>query len=135
MSIIKLAGQNASKEVDPEVGEADTEVELRILDVRVDLDKNGNAYFMPRFESTEDPNMKDFTKFFSIPGDNLEAKKLKSAKNSIRKFGEAFGFDADEDLDTDELTGLTGWAILGVEDNEDSQYGPQNYIKKFVVQG
>lgn len=131
MSILNLANQNINDEIDPVAGEADEEVELRVLDVRVNTDKNGNPYFMPRFESIENPDMKDFTKFFSIPGDHLEPKKNKAAKNGIRKFSEAFNFDASGDLDTDDLIGLTGWAILGVEDNE--QYGPQNYIKRFVA--
>jgi len=131
MSIIGLANKGISTETDPEVLEADTECEIRITDVGVDTDKNSHAYFLPRFEPTEHPDAKDFTKFFHIPDDWMDAKRMKSSKNAIRKFAEAFGFDPDEDLDTDNLIGLTGWAILGVE--EDAQYGDKNYVKRFVA--
>lgn len=130
MSIISLAGQNVSEETDPIVVEADTEVQLRVVDVGTGVDKNKNPYFMPRFEVVDEPDTKEFTKFFSNPGDHLEAKKDKAAKNAVRKFGESFGFDPDVDLDTDDLLGLVGWAILGVSDNE--EYGDQNYVKRFI---
>ena len=48
----------------------------------------------------------------------------------LKQFCDAFDYDASNGLDTEDLTGLTGTALLSVENNE--EYGDQNRIKRFV---
>ena len=114
--------------IEPRSVPADVEYELRILEVKHGVDKNGNPYIMPRFEVINEVGAKDFTKFFGLPTDSDDAKKKNSKAWAIKAFCKAFKINANSDTDT--WIGATGWAILGVEENE--QYGPQNYIKRFV---
>ena len=119
---------NLDDAIEPQVLPADTEHELRILEVKEGVDKNGNPYIMPRFEVPGTVGAKDFTKFFGIPGGNDDPKKRNSKLWALKVFCKTFGIDVNTDTET--WVGATGWAILGVEETE--QYGPQNYIKRFV---
>lgn len=130
MSILDLSDMNIKETPDPIVVEADSEVELRILDVQLKTNKNGNPYILPRFEIINEPLAKDFTKYMEIPTRSLDAKKFERAKQTLKYFGEAFDIDFDSQLDINDLIGKTGWAILGVETSD--EYGEQNYIKKFI---
>ena len=114
--------------IEPRSVPADMEYELRILEVKHGLDKNGNPYIMPRFEVINEVGAKDFTKFFGLPNASDDAKRKNAKAWAIKAFCGAFKLDASSDTDT--WVGATGWAILGVEENE--QYGAQNYIKRFV---
>ena len=114
--------------IEPRSVPADVEYELRIIEVKYGVDKNGNPYIMPRFEVINEVGAKDFTKFLGLPTNSDDAKKKNSKAWAIRALCTAFKLNANSDTDT--WVGATGWAILGVEENE--QYGPQNYIKRFV---
>ena len=114
--------------IEPRSVPADVEYELRILEVKHGVDKNGNPYIMPRFEVVNEVGAKDFTKFFGLPNNSDDAKKKNAKAWAIKALCKAFKLDPNSDTDT--WVGATGWAILGVEENE--QYGAQNYIKRFV---
>lgn len=114
--------------VEPTVAAADAEYKLRILDVKEGTNKNGEPYLMPRFEVCDVVGAKDFTKYFGLPSSSMDAKKLNSVKYGLKIFMDAFSLEYASD--PSDWVGAEGWAILGVEENE--QYGPQNYIKKFV---
>ena len=117
---------------EPKVMAAGSEVQLRILDVTEDEDKNGHAYALPRFEVVDEPLAKDFTHFVYIPNKEwMDAKRLNRSQWDMRVFLEAFSVDTASRISfRDQLPGLTGWAILGVRDSD--EYGRQNYIKKFI---
>lgn len=119
---------DVSSAIEPRAVPADVEYELRIIEVKHGVDKNGNPYIMPRFEVINEVGAKDFTKFYGLPTNSDDAKKKNSKAWAIKALCTAFKLNANSDTDT--WAGATGWAILGVEENE--QYGPQNYIKKFV---
>lgn len=114
--------------VEPRVAAADTEYKLRILDVKEGTDKNGNPYLMPRFEVVDEVGVKDFSYFLGLPGAHMDAKRLNNAKYKLKTFMDAFGIEYSSD--PADWVGLEGWAILGVENND--QYGDQNFIKRFV---
>lgn len=114
--------------VEPTVAPADAEYKLRILDVREGNDKNGNPYLMPRLEILEVVGAKDFSYFLSLPNETMDAKKLNNTKYRLKCFLDAFKLPYSSD--PQEWPGSEGWAILGIQ--EDEQYGEQNYIKKFV---
>ena len=124
---------------EPTAVPGDTEYKLRIVDVKVDpstpdglpRDKNGNAYLMPRFEILNEPTAKEFGRYMAVPNADMDAKKRNSCGFSIKQFFSAFDLDSASLNDPLDMVGSEGWAILGLEDNE--QYGEQNYVKKFIV--
>ena len=132
MSILDLSNENFDDVVEPEAVEPG-EYQLRILEVKIDNDKNDEPYVMPRFEIVDQPTAKDFTKFLRIPHKGLDEKKMNNAKLQLKRFAECFGIDLTQSLDVDDLQGLEGWALLGLDKNEDSEYGPQNYVKQWIT--
>ncbi len=123
-----LTGINFDDVVEPRAVAPDKEYKIRILEVREGTDKNGNPYILPRFEILDEVGAKDFTYFMGLPNDNMDAKRLNTVKFKIKNFLEAFNLDPS--TDPSDWAGSEGWAILGMDDNE--QYGEQNFIKKFV---
>jgi len=128
MSLLDVDVSNAKE---PKVLDSGSEVKLRITGVTVDNDKNDEPYMMPRFEIVDEPMAKDFTHFFRLPHDGLDEKQMNRAKWNLKVFYEAFEIDSSHGVETDDLQGATGWAILGVGDNQ--EYGEQNFIRKFVT--
>ena len=117
--------------VEPTVLPAGEEAKIRITAVKADNDKNGNPYFLPTFEVADDPSVKEFTKFYSVPRGDMDAKKLNNSKLAIKRLCEAMDIDPTKPFDTDSLIGRECWAILGIEEN--AEYGDKNYIKKFIA--
>lgn len=132
MSILDLSNEDFENVVEPEAVEAG-EYELKILEIKMDTDKNDEPYIMPRFEIKGQPTAKDFTKFLRIPHAGLDEKKLNNAKLQLKRFGTAFGIDFGAELDLDECQGLEGWALLGLDPGTDSEYGAQNFVKQFIT--
>jgi hypothetical protein len=129
MSILDMGLEDAKE---PTVVAADTEYKVRIVGApRVDIDKNGNPYMLPVMEIPGEASSKNFTKFLRIPNKSMDAKQLNSAKWNMRLFLECFGMDPNRPFEPEELAGKEGWAILGIEDNE--QFGEGNYVKKFIA--
>lgn len=132
MALIDLVNENIASTPDPVCVAADSECKLRIIEVTYkDSDKNGNSGLLVRFEITDEPLAKDFIRYFTLPSAAMDEKKRESSKRGLKHFGEAFGIDFQRPFEVEELVGLEGWAILGVEANE--QFGDQNYIKRFVT--
>lgn len=134
MAIIDLVDQNIADTPDPVVMAADSEVKLRIISAEYNQKaekNNGNPYLMVRFEVCDQPLAKEISKFFALPCHELDAKKNEAAKRTLKYLGEAFGVDFNRPFEDEDLVGLEGWVILGVESTE--QYGDQNFIKRFVT--
>jgi len=131
MSILDLGNIDVNDSFEPIAMDADSEIEVQIVDIKMDTDKNGEPYLLPRFEVVDEPTAKEFTKFLRVPNPALGEKKLNSAKRALANFGAAFDIDFGGKLDIEELRGLTGWVIVGVEESE--EYGDQNYVKRFVT--
>ena len=125
MAILDL---DFSDVVEPRTVEADKEYKLRITDVKEGTNKNGEPYLMPRFEILDEVGAKDFTKYLGLPSASMDAKKMNNTKYGLKLFLEAFGLPAASE--PSDWVGAEGWAILGVEEND--QYGAQNFVKKFV---
>lgn len=123
--------ENFDNVVEPYVMPENSEVTLRIVDVKEGTDKNGNPYIMPRFEVEGEVGCKEFTKFLGLPNSEMDAKKKNNALYALKQFFQAFGVDPAGGVDVESLIGLTGYAILGVSD--DPQYGEQNYVRRFVI--
>lgn len=123
---------NLDDVVEPRTAPADSEQELRIVDVRVDNDKNGHPYMMPRFELVDDPYAKEFSDFLRLPHEEQTAKEANRTKYRLKNFYEAFGVDYSRGVTPEDLKGKTGWAILGLResslDGED-----ENHIRRYVI--
>jgi hypothetical protein len=133
MSILNLVEDNLDDSVEPTIADADTEVEIRIVSIKQDLDKNQQPFILPRFEIPDDPYSKEFSKFISLPNPEMSKKQLNNCRNALKAFFTAFDVDYSGDIELEDLVGRTTWAILGAGDDE--EYGEQNYIKKWVNAG
>jgi hypothetical protein len=117
---------------EPYAVEGGEEHKLRIVEVREGTDKNNFAYVMPRLEIEGEPYAKDFTHFLHIPTKEMGEKQLNRVRFNYLNFCKCFGIDISRPHDPkDEWPGHTGFAILGLGENE--QYGEQNFIKKLIT--
>ncbi len=133
MSIMELDVDGA---VEPTIVDADKEYKLRVVSAtEIKRDKNNNDFTMIRFEIPDSPASKEFTKYFKLASkhnlENLSAKAANSLKWNNIQFCEAFKVDPSRLDPGVDLPGKTGWAILGIENDE--EYGDKNYVKKFIV--
>lgn len=129
MSIIDLSDQDVMNTPDPIVMDADSEVQLRIIACDHKNNKDGNPYILPRMEVIDEPLAKEVTKYLGLPHPGMDEKQLMRAKNALKHFFNAF--DVPEKFDPEDLVGMEGWAILGVEESD--EYGESNYVKRFVT--
>lgn len=120
----------------PEVVDDNTEAKIRIIDVKVDRDKNGLDYILPRFEIDGNDFAKDFTKFLHVPNSNnrseMDAKKFEKARWNMTEFMACFSINPERPGDPEDWAGMEGWAILG-KSKDDGEFGEQNYVRKFVA--
>lgn len=128
-------GRELENVKEPSAVPANTEAKLRIIRVSKGTDKNGLEYLQPLLEATEFPTSKDFTHFLHLPNQDGMSEKQKARVGwAFKEFCTAFGFDYTRPFDPeDDWIGLEGWAILGQKNDE--QYGPQNFVKKFLGTG
>lgn len=130
MSILNLTNVNPDDVPELAPVPAGEEYNIRVVSVTTGTDKNGNDYFLPRFEVVGEDACPEFTKFYSIPNqDKMDKKKFDSTVRALVKLGQALDvdfFSQEIDLEND-LVGLECYAILGV--GEEDEYGKSNYIR------
>jgi hypothetical protein len=133
MGIVDLGQYKNEAENLPEVApaEADSEVKLRIIAVRVDDNKHGNKYIMPTFEIPDNLSAPEFTKYMELPRSDMDARTKAKKIRLLENFGQCFNFDIFSEWDEADLVGAEGWAIVGVE--TDDEYGDKNYVKRFIT--
>lgn len=117
------------------------EYRVRIKDWKSDddgkinlLDKNGNSYIMPILEvidCEEAEYSKDFTYYLPRVNDDMDAKQKSDARFKMREFWTAFEVDYTRPFDPESVIGSTADALLNVK--EDTGYGEQNNVKRFIV--
>jgi hypothetical protein len=133
MGIVDLGQYKNEAENLPEVApaEADSEVKIRIIAVRVDNNKHGNKYIMPTFEIPDNLSAPEFTKYMELPRSDMDARTKAKKIRMLENFGQCFNFDIFSEWDEADLVSLEGWAIVGVE--ADDEYGDKNYVKRFIT--
>ena len=136
MSLLDLTGiiDEINDAEEPTYLEKGTEANLRIVSVRTGTsDKNGCDWFSPMYEVMDHPLAMEFNSFLWAPDkDKLTPKQYARALYDIKVFAKAFGIDLSKPIDyEDDLPGNTGWAILGVQ--KDEEYGDRNTIGKFIA--
>ena len=108
------------------------EVQLRVLNVEIKTqkpEKGSGEFIQARFDIPNAPKSKDVTHVMMLPTEQDDPKKRNGRLAAIQNFIKACGMENINNVD--ELIGCTCWAILGEE--ESTEFGKQNRIKKFVV--
>lgn len=131
MSIIDLTDIAMNDTFEPTVLPKGEEAKLRLININDGIDKNGNAYIMPFFESTEDSYCKEFGDYLPLPSSEMNPKDLNNAKLRISNFFAAFGINSSAPIDVSEVKGNEGWAILGIGTGQDGL--PVNKINKYII--
>jgi hypothetical protein len=120
----------------PHILDKGAEVEVRIIGVNEGVSERNNCrWFMPRFDVPRDPMANEFNTFFWNPLDNNKLDEKQKQKNNynLQQFFACFGVTDLSKFSFDDLTGKKGWAILGVQ--KDEEYGDKNYISKYIIPG
>ena len=112
--------------------EGNPKMELKIIGLRSGTDKNGNQYISPMFEVLGyGENVRDFSRYIGLPGEGRTAKENVSAMSMVSKFAKAFGIDLSSPFSEEDIVGKRGWAILGIEKDQDGE--PVNKVNKFIT--
>lgn len=109
------------------------EYQVQIRDAEIGTsNKTGGKYLLLRLEVPAEPSSKDFTHVLMLPAQGDSEKQIIKRKNRIKEAMEAFGYDfaSRGGIDPEMLVGLEAWAYLTVEEN--SEYGTQNNVRRFV---
>jgi len=119
-----------------------SEVKLRIL--RCDTNeegqvirtnKNGDPYFMPRFEIADNPYAKEFNYYMPVQSPKLDEKTNNDLGIRLQRFYRCFGIKATGAVEVDlekDLPGKVGWAILSIEE-DDYDGGQRNRVKRWIL--
>lgn len=91
-------------------------------------EETGNKFFIINFEIPQEAASKSFSKFFSVPVEGMEPKRLNSVKWELECLKRAFGL---AELNFNQMIGREGYAILRKTSSE--EYGEQNDIVKFII--
>lgn len=115
------------------------EHELRIMDVVVHekeaphLSDGVSKSLRVRMSVTDDPNAFDITMYYSLPNSDDDDKQTNKKKLRIKHLYNAVGAAYDsEGIETENLPGCGGFAVLNVEEDASGNYGPRNYVKRWV---
>ena len=120
-SIINIA-EEFNNPVELTVLPEGTEAELKIIGVKIGTDKNGNDYIMPKFEvQGQGDTVRDFSRYIKLPGKDMAPKDKASVMKQLILFGKCFGIDFSGPVEEDDMLGLTGWAILGIEKDQEGE--------------
>ena len=108
------------------------EYNLRITNAEVKTsEKTGGQFLKIVFDLPDEADSKGIQKVFMFPTDSDDDKVRNNRLRSVKLFYEAFDVDYEGAVETDDLVGLTGWAILA--EDEDPEYGTSNFVKRFVA--
>ena len=106
------------------------EYQLRVLEAEVKpSQKTGGDFIQLRLDIPSEPKSKDITHVMMLPTASDDAKKKNGRLAAIQNCFKACGMDNVSNIN--ELIGATPWAILDEEESTD--FGKQNRIKKFVI--
>ena len=108
-----------------------SEVELRIASAEMRNSKGGDPMLAIRFDIPADPLAKDINHFIMLPNSKDNEKQSAQKLNRVKEFKAAFGLPAVGPIAQEDMEGARGWGILAEE--ESTEYGKQNKVKKFVI--
>ena len=128
MSFLDIDVSNAEE---PKAVPGGEEYKIRISGAITNINKNGNPYFMPRFDIVDHPKAKDLTDYIALPYEGMSEKDRVKIEWKIKMFKSAFEIPLDGSIELDDLIGKEAWAILSLK--EDEAYGEQNGVSKYIA--
>lgn len=135
MGILDLSNQGMDDTPELVFLEKGTEVEVRIVNVTRDEDKNGTEYIMPFYEVINHPEadqIPEFSDYMPLPDSDETEKENMKRKRRLNDFAQAFNFSWAQPVNIpNDLKGKTGFVIVGYGESDD--YGPQNKVRKYVT--
>lgn len=138
MSMIDPSEWNLDDSQEPYALRDGVEAKLRIVSVEKNQrrDRDGTItgeYWVVRIEVPDEPYSKEITDFLDIPdAKHMDAKRLNTARDKMRKFCDAFEIDRSRPFDpSDNWPGQEGWGILSLTVSPD--YGEQNRVRRYIV--
>lgn len=105
-------------------------LEVRSAEVKKS-EKTGGDYLMVWFMFKEEPGTKDISNVFMMPTEEDDERTKGNRLRALKNFCKAFEYDASDGIESDDLVGLEGYAIVGEKD--DPEYGEQNNVRRWVV--
>jgi|WetSurMetagenome_2_1015567.scaffolds.fasta_scaffold61010_4 hypothetical protein len=128
-----------SEAPEPKMLPARIEARVRITRVQPGIsDKAGSEgarWYMPYFDSPDDPMVKEFNTFLDDPltVDKLtDPKRAAKCLDNFNKFRQCFKLDLSKPFSwEDDLPGRVGWIIPGVQ--HDETYGDKNTVYSYVI--
>lgn len=118
------------EDLTPTIHEDGETVQLMIKMANKHLSKSGGTSIHLVFSDMEEPDVyEDIDHYLSLPSPDDDVKVSKRKRRNIKFFYEAFGIDTSEGINLNAIQGLTGAAILGIDEYLGVQ---KNVIKKFV---
>lgn len=132
MPIINFSEYDLENIPELKVLPAGSEVKLRVLDVSIAPDKNGDLMLKVRLDVSDEPEVKDVYWTCHFPKSAFGEKRAAMLKDFLSQFCEAFDISKTADNDTSDWLGKEGWAILGVR--TDAKYGDSNEVNRWLRQ-
>lgn len=135
MAFLGIPKEDMENVQEPQPVDTEEEVVVEINEIKEGIDKNGMDYMLVFFSLPEHDNTPVFNKFYSVPNEKLKAHdedKYKAAILHGKRLCNAFGMDYSEGVEPDSMVGLQAWAFVGVDMQENTEFDPKNYIKKFI---
>ena len=126
---------------DPEILPKDTEVKARIIAVNhgvIEKESSksyGAGYYSVLFDVPSEPLCPVFSAFFYdlADRDKIEVSQFTKALPTFRAFAESFNIDYSRPFSwEDDLPGLEGWIVLGVQKDKNGEYPDKNIVKKYI---
>ena len=107
------------------------EYQVRIVNAEMKTSvKTGGQYLNIRLELPDESDSKGVTHILMLPADADDDKKKNNRLRALKIMYEAFEVDFSAGVETEDLVGLTSWALITEEDG--GEYGIQNRVKRFV---
>ena len=121
---------------EPKLLTSGTEVKARIVLVNSDIsEKNDCTWYMPTFDVPDDPMVMMFSDFFwHLDKEKLDPKDYQQTLYKFKQFAQAFGIDYSRPFSwEDDLPGLQGWLIVGIQKDKTGQHPDKNSVRKYVA--
>ncbi len=129
MSFIDIPASRVEEAQEPKAV-PEGEYELSVLRAEVKDTRTGGKMISLAFKIEGEPLAQVVPDWLHLPDDNDDPNAENRKLLRIKQFCQAFDYDYANGIDTDELVGQTGKAILGLKEHE--TYGEQNSIRKYV---
>ena len=128
-TVIDLSNQDINSVPDSQLLDKGDEVEIRITGMLSGEDKNNLPYIMFFYDVPENPNVDEISDFVGLPSTVREERDNVKNRRRLKAIGEFFGIDWSQPQQIDDVKGLRGFAIVGLN-KERTQNTVAEYLRK-----